>query len=224
MKTNSIFLAAIFLLLVATCVPATVLYVDLSCTNATPPYADWPTAATNIQDAIDASTNGDLILVTNGVYSSGSRILGDGTTNRVAVTKAVTLQSVSGPAATAIDGGNTMRCVYLTNGTVLAGFTITNGSISGTGFRGQGGGVYCLSRTAFVLNGVLRNNIATSANFAGPFGGGIFQGTLSNCTLIQNSAKSGGGGAYDSYLNNCMVVSNIVISGDGGGTKHCYLV
>jgi hypothetical protein len=40
--------------------------VDVNSTNATPPYTDWTTAATNIQDAVDAA-------VTNGTYATGGR-------------------------------------------------------------------------------------------------------------------------------------------------------
>jgi len=47
---------------------AATLYVSLNSTNPVPPYSYWTTAATNIQDAVGASTNGDLVLVTNGLY------------------------------------------------------------------------------------------------------------------------------------------------------------
>ena len=40
-------------------------YVDVNSTNATPPYTNWTTAATNIQDAVDAAVAGDEIVVTN---------------------------------------------------------------------------------------------------------------------------------------------------------------
>src|SRR5258706_15752999 len=47
---------------------ADVYYVDVNSTNATPPYLSWSTAATNIQDAVDAALAGDEVVVTNGIY------------------------------------------------------------------------------------------------------------------------------------------------------------
>ena len=96
---------------------ATVRYVDLNCTNATPPFTNWATAAVTIQAAVGAATTGDQILVTNGVYAAGGVAVYGTMTNRVAVTKAVTVQSVNGPEVTAIQGnsprGNSaVRCVY----------------------------------------------------------------------------------------------------------------
>ena len=46
---------------------AEVHYVDVNSTNATPPYTNWTTAATNIQDAMDAAVAGGEIVVTNGI-------------------------------------------------------------------------------------------------------------------------------------------------------------
>jgi len=110
---------------------ATVLYVDLNSPRPQPPYADWPTAATNIQDAVNAATDGDLILVTNGLYQTGGRVIYGASTNRVAVNKPLTVQSVNGPSVTLIRGytewysDRGIRCVYMTNGAVRAAQTRT---------------------------------------------------------------------------------------------------
>jgi hypothetical protein len=199
---------------------AAVLYVDENGTSPTPPYADWSTAATTIQDAVDAANDGDQILVKDGVYGSGSRELNG--PNRVAVNKAVTVQSVNGPAVTVIDGAQAMRCVYLADTSSLIGFTLTNGN-SGA----SGGGAYCESTSVVVSNCFFLGN-STSGD-----GGGSFQGTLDDCTLVGNQVSwesyGSGGGAIGAVLNNCTLTGNVAsIFGQGGGAysstlNHCVL-
>jgi hypothetical protein len=166
----------------------TVFYVAVSNNAPVAPYDSWVKAATNIQNAIDVANPGNLVLVSNGVYRIGSRTNSDGIMSRGLVTNSLTLQSVNGPAVTLIDGGQTVRCVYLTNGSVLAGFTLTNGN------AGNGAGVRCASTNVLLYNCLLVGNS----------GYGVYSGTLSNCILAQNSLD----GANSSILNNCTITNN----------------
>jgi hypothetical protein len=222
MKLQSALLTAAIFALQCVHTSAATLHVDLNSTNPTPPYADWSTAATNIQDAVDAATNGDLVLVTNGVYATGGVALvfrplpGGGYTewNRVSALKAVNIQSVNGRAVTFIEGyqlpgtifgTNAARCVFLTNGASLSGFTLMGGA---TRIGGDGGGIFCFSN-ATVFNCTISNNAANNS------GGGVYGGVLSNCTLVQNSATNGGGAA-SSTLNNCLIIGNSAYKFGGG--------
>ncbi|HTY89126.1 MAG TPA: choice-of-anchor Q domain-containing protein, partial [Candidatus Acidoferrum sp.] len=220
MKTYLLPLTTVAFTLVSFNVSATVRYVDVNSASPAPPYTNWATAAKTIQDAVDIAVDGDQILTTNGVYANGGRVVNGSLTNRVVIDKAVTVQSVNGPTTTVIDGGGAVRCVSLTNGASLSGFTLTNGVDNiGNG----GGGVWCSSTNAVVTNCVIAGNSAfggggaaggtlyhcTLTGNSGVYGGGAEACNLNNCTLVNNGA-SYGGGADGSDLNNCLVVSNTV--------------
>ncbi len=219
--------AAVWLALVGTSALATVRYVDVNNAAPAPPYTTWASAARTIQQAIDVALAGDEIVVTNGVYQTGGRAVDGAMTNRVAVTKPLTVRSVNGPGVTVIAGqqvsatvagDSAVRCVYLTNGAALTGFTLTNGVAD------YGGGVWCASASAVVSNCVLSGNSATYN------GGGANGGTLYNCTLSGNSVNFAdpdcpgtGGGAFGGSLNNCTLTGNSAPNGDGGGAAECTL-
>ena len=209
------------------------LLVDLNSTNPVPPYADWTTAATNIQDAIDAASDGDTVLVTNGIYATGGKVMYGDLTNRVALDKAVTVQSVNGPGLTTIQGAYTLptgpgatavRCAWLTNGASLVGFTLLGGATRSSGDQTNlqyAGGIWCASSNALVANcNIISNQAAT-------FGGGVFQGSLSNCVLTGNYANQGGG-TYYANLTMCRAITNMAAiygaAAYGGTLRNCLVV
>jgi len=209
MKFTSICLGTVGLTFLVLRASSATLYVDLTSTNPVSPYAGWTTAATNIQDAIDVASDGDQIWVTNGIYQTGGRVMAGSLTNRVALNKAVTVQSVNGPWVTVIQGWRTnmsnpaaTRCAWLTNNAALIGFTLRGGATQTSGDT-SGGGVWCASSNALVANCVIVSNLAYI------YGGGAYQGTLENCLIWSNSVSGGsGGGVCNAVLLNCTVISN----------------
>lgn len=215
-----------------------------------PPYASWSTAATNIQDAVDAAAVGDTVWVTNGIYNVGGVAgypSGSMLTNRVAIYKPIAVRAVStNPADTIIMGGGLLgdlavRGVYMSAGTCLIGFTVTNCTtrtmgdylrecsgagvwaegndvtlsnctVAGNSAHGQAGGVY----------GARLYDCDLTGNTSGGDGGGAYRSELVNSKLVGNVANGEGGGALQSALSNCIVSGNIAAE-EGGGVGECSL-
>lgn len=216
----------------------TVHYVDVNSTNATPPYTNWSIAAVSIQDAVGVAVSGDQVLVADGVYATGAVVAQGSNSNRVAILKAITVQSVNGPETTIIEGcqvpGTTngdgaIRCVELGPRAVLSGFTLTKGATrSGGGQYDCGGGVYVYFASAssptIISNCVLRANSASykGGGFCGPTDGVL----LIDCTLTGNTVSGKlapqGGGAYGGKLQRCTVCSNSATM--GGGAANSWLI
>lgn len=249
-------LVTLFGIVLAVNSPAATRYVDVNSTNPTPPYINWATAATVIQDAVDVAVAGDEVLVANGVYATGGRAVFGTMTNRVAVDKPLTVRSVNGPVATLIKGyqvpgtvlgDNAIRCVYLTNGASITGFTLTNGATQTVQIllsnpAVMGGGIWC-EAGAVVSNCVVTGNVAFLGGggaYGGTFhdctlsgnrvaqtygwgGGGVLSGTLYRCTLTGNSSVMDGGGASQSTLTDCNLTGNSAAE-DGGGAVGSTLV
>lgn len=217
---------SIFAILLAFCslrAGATDHFVSLTSPDPTAPYSNWDTAATNIQDAIDAADAGDRVIVTNGLYNTGGRMTYPPVTNRVAITKPLTVQSVNGPAVTILEGyqvpgitnaDGAVRSVYMTNNTSLIGFTITHGATSTNSAPTSwesGGGILCENLTNSVIS-----NCVIIGNSSAADGGGVELGTLNNCVIANNSDLYFGGGAAFSILNHCLVTNNYSFYGTGG--------
>jgi hypothetical protein len=206
--------------------------VAVHCANAASissaaPYSDWATGATNIQDAIDAASPGDCLLVTNGIYATGGRVMSGDLTNRVAVNKNILVTSMSGPASTIIVGASdpvttngalSVRCGWLAQGATLQGLTLAGGATRSFGDVSNllsGGGVWCASTNECLLSCIVSNNAAAY------YGGGCYRGKLIRCVLVGNHGTYGGG-ALGSWLTNSLVRSNTAST--GGGLQSCKYV
>lgn len=186
----------------------------------TPPYDTWAKAATSIQPAVTAAAVGDLVLVSNGVYSSAT------TGYIVTVDKAITLQSLNGPAVTFIDplvGTTSTDRHSLSLTTAAAGAVVSGFTLQGTYDRSSPTGNSAVNLQAGVVsNCVIRNNTVTGGVGGAAVGG---TGRLVDCVVTNNMCtewqNSRGGGVYLSGANatveRCLIAHNTTLARFGGG-------
>lgn len=177
---------------------------------------NWVTAKQTIQAALDLAVSNDTVLVSNGIYNAGGRVVFGAMTNRVAITNAITVQSLNGPWETVIQGAGPMgdsatRCAYVGAHGRLSGFMLTDGFTRNSGDAVQersGGGALC-EASGVLSDCILMGNSAE-------YGGGAHGGALERCLLDGNYAAYGGGGAYRSILDSCLLTDNSTLYWGGG--------
>ena len=162
---------------------------------------------TSIQAAINASVDGNEVLVHDGTYVENINFNG----------KAITVRSENGPESTIIDGNASGSGVTFESGegadSVLDGFTIQNGSFTG--------GIACTSGSSPTITKCI-----ISGNTAEFFGGGIwcYQGSspsITDCIITGNNAPVAGGGIFcwqdcTPAITNCIISENTTDDGGGG--------
>ena len=153
-------------------------------------YTTWETAASNIQDAVNAATTNDMVWVGAGRYTLPPNATNYIGSNVVFIRRPMTVSSSNGSAgAVIIDGEGTNRGVAIQyqesvpNRFILQGLIITNCYATNTG----GGVIFRLyPGTGEVRNCVITHNI-------------INYGT--NAAGVPDGSRGGGIGAYNESAN-----------------------
>jgi len=174
-----------------------------------------PHQCLTIQEAIENSWEGGMVLVADGIYT------GPGNRDIDFLGRAIRVRSENGPNNCIIDcQGNPNephRGFYFQSGedacSALEGFTITNGYAP----DGLGGGIKCVGSSPSIDKCIIRGNRAA-------FGGGFYNGhgsspKLTDCAFQNNTAERWGGGMENwvdcnTTLINCSFTGNA--AGDGG--------
>ena len=144
----------------------------------------------DIQEAINASSNGDTVLVGDGLYSGG-----------IEVYKRIAIRSVNGTAKTIISGGDTYAVKFGFIDATLSGFTIR--------WAGNGGILLDNADNCTISGNVLLGNNGDGIHIQGVHFYGI-ENTVYNNTFLENN----GTGVYVEYSQGNNISGNSFL-GDG---------
>ena len=177
-----------------------------------------PSQYSTIQAAIDASSSGDTILISDGTYT------GEGNRDLNTQGKGILIESENGRDSCVIDCGivSGHRGFEFDTGedagTILNGITIINGNTD------VGGAVKCDNTSPIIRNCAFSNNDATY------FGGAIYCASgaapqLINCVFSTNESIDEGGAVYcdasSPAISQCSFSANTAAGTDGGAVS-CY--
>ena len=182
----------------------------------------WATAKVTVQAGLNAAAAGDEVWVAAGTYVELVSLAGGAALYGGFVGSETDLAQRDWKAnLTILDGNQSGSAVSVPAGagdtSRIDGFTIRNGTgtttSSSTSIR-YGGGIYCASSHATISNNTIMGNTAD-------YGGGIYcyrsSPTISNNTVTGNS----GSGIYCYYYSSPMVSNNTVTWNNGSGI-YCY--
>jgi len=173
-----------------------------------------PRQCPTIQEAIDNSWEGGIVIVADGIYT------GTGNRDIDFRGRAITVRSENGPQNCIIDcnGSETKshRGFYFRRGedanSVLSGFTIANGHVAGSWYVGIGGAILCTDGSSpAITDCIFRNN---SAGWDGGAINNLYSSpTITNCAFIGNSAVRNDGGGINNETSsptiaNCAFIDN----------------
>jgi len=176
------------------------IFVIVICFSVSATIINVPDDYEIIQEGINASTDGDTVLVEDGQYFERINFYGKGillTSVFLIDGDTLHIQNTIIDADTLIVGvADTGSVVCFVNGedstSIIQGFTLCNGI--GTGIYGdysRGGGIYCRESSPTINYNII------NGNFASPKGGGIHcyesSPIITNNTISANTALLGGG-------------------------------
>jgi hypothetical protein len=162
--------------------------------------ADYP----SIQSAIDASVNGDVVLVAPGTYLERLDFMG----------KAITVASTGGPDVTIVDAGGSGSVVTFQHGeprtAILSGFTATNGNAP------DGAGVRIAGSSPTLRGNIITANrgctgVGVNSNFSSP----RLEGNTISQNVVSGCSGAWGIGVYIGGDSDAELISNAIVDNSG---------